>query len=709
MLFLEDRPAAIPEHDEIPDIDSKEEAVDKMSDNEHHESPSESAKLRGTKLVVGNWPKSIGMTVITNLFGSHGRLVDTQMMKDSDSVIVEFETYSEAQRAHDALNGLQIGPKAISVTFWNDENRNDGIHENDDLKLNRDRDLNVNRDLNPDLNRDRVSNAEPKGHDHRDDDAGFEHIERSQRSENVEGSETPLASHCAGAIATKSIFEAVENEVNESQNSQSVQVQTDAILKEAHFEEMDGDEKREDFESILHDDGDGNDRKFKKKRSGSVHRRSSSRGIGRNEEEDSDRESSDSESDSLSDSLSTSSSFSSSTDSSRKSKRKKRRKKSDRSQRRLTRKERAKRKRRRRRERSRRRKRKLREREKRVDHRVEALTDCLEKFTNLMASVSQSAMLMQQSVAAMSQMRDQSMIYGQSVGTHRVLPNQPLYTSFIPSFQGAAGTDAVTPMGPGTNANDNAKDGQNEDSKPNSASMSMLEVINQMSNTQGGPGGAAVTPTALNSNGRRQSQPVVPAINVMSSPIAAEQERLIQQQQQLLALQQQALQLRAQQTQRTQPNQQQQQQPVNGGRATNWVNANYAKPVLINNGKSDRGAVSSSPILHSTQHSSPTAQQQQQQQQPVLSMLNGGNLTGSGCSGTNEQQPGTLPAQQSKSKIFEHKKALRNVSPEMDQKLKELNAMGYTNRTFNLVLLKQENGDLPKVIENLKQFYSNNQ
>merc|ERR1711972_869357 len=121
--------------------------------------------------------------------------------------------------------------------------------------------MGVNRDLNPD----RVSNAEPKGDDNRDDDAGFGHIERSQRSErseNVEGSETPHASHCAGAIATKSIFEAVENEVNESQNSQSVQVQTDAILKEAHFEENDGDEKREDFESILHDDGDGNDRKF---------------------------------------------------------------------------------------------------------------------------------------------------------------------------------------------------------------------------------------------------------------------------------------------------------------------------------------------------------------------------------------------------------------------------------------------------------------
>ena len=64
------------------------------------------------------------------------------------------------------------------------------------------------------------------------------------------------------------------------------------------------------------------------------------------------------------------------------------------------------------------------------------------------------------------------------------------------------------------------------------------------------------------------------------------------------------------------------------------------------------------------------------------------------------------PGDQSKSKIIEHKKALKNVSPELEEKLQELNKMGYKNQTFNLVLLKQENGDMAKVIENLKQFYS---
>ena len=167
------------------------------------------------------------------------------------------------------------------------------------------------------------------------------------------------------------------------------------------------------------------------------------------------------------------------------------------------------------------------------------------------------AILMQQSVEAMSRMRDQSMIYGQSMG--RVPPNQPLYTSITLSFQGNVPSDTVTPMDLSSSAND----GENEDSKQNqykskstnSASLSMFEVIDQMSNAQDGPGGAAETPTALNVHGRRQSQPVLSAIvnpnvghgtvNVMSSPIVAEQERLIQQQQQLLALQQQALKARS--------------------------------------------------------------------------------------------------------------------------------------------------------------------
>jgi len=383
---------------------------------------------------------------------------------------------------------------------------------------------------------------------------------------------------------------------------------------------------------------------------------------------------------------------------------------------------------------------------------VEALSECLEKFTNLMASVSQSALIMQQSVAAMShqqqQWQHQSVamrnILDQSMNTmsmNRILPNQPLYTSSftVPSFGSTLNLNTKQQQQPPqqrpqlqpggshsandhNNDNDQSNDKQSEvepNSNSKSPTMSMLEVINQLSNTQGGPNGAELPLNSIPVQGQRSGTNVIAGVhnlnglNVMSSPVAAEQQQLIQQQQQLLALQQQALQLRALQYQQ----QPQSQQQAVGAKATHFVNANYPKPVLFGTGntKTERNGVSSSPILHSTHHSSPSMQhqqlQQQQQQQPVLNMLNerpamNSNLSGSGCSGTvNEQQPGT----QSKSKIFEHKKALRNVSPEMDLKLKELNAMGYTNRTFNLVLLKQENGDLPKVIENLKQFYSNNQ
>merc|ERR1712154_58006 len=139
-----------------------------------------------------------------------------------------------------------------------------------------------------------------------------------------------------------------------------------------------------------------------------------------------------------------------------------------------------------------------------------------------------------------------------------------------------------------------------------------------------------------------------------------------------------------------------------------WINSNYGKPQIIKTAinNNNNNNVASSPILHSTQcvhHHSPSGQQ------PVLSYLNNAKIINMNLSGDsnkdNTNEPGNNP---SKSKIFEHKKALRNVSPEMESKLTELNNMGYKNRTFNLVLLKQENGDMSKVIDNLKQFYQNN-
>merc|ERR1712024_130436 len=109
------------------------------------------------------------------------------------------------------------------------------------------------------------------------------------------------------------------------------------------------------------------------------------------------------------------------------------------------------------------------------------------------------------------------------------------------------------------------------------------------------------------------------------------------------------------------------------------------------------GATPSSPILHSI-YNSPLGQQVSQKQTVLTYLNNGNNMNLSGGSDTfNNAEPGNP----SKSKIFEHKKALRNVSPETESKLTELHDMGFKNRTFNLVLLKQEKGDMKKVVDNL--------
>merc|ERR1712013_797617 len=113
-------------------------------------------------------------------------------------------------------------------------------------------------------------------------------------------------------------------------------------------------------------------------------------------------------------------------------------------------------------------------------------------------------------------------------------------------------------------------------------------------------------------------------------------------------------------------------------------------------------------ILHSTHHASPAIRSQGQgqgQMQPVLTMLGDGNGNGNGnrsnsmnLSGSGSQrEQEQMAAPGTSSKIFEHKKSLRNVSPEMELKLTELKNLGFKNRTFNLVMLKQENGDIQKV------------
>ena len=83
-----------------------------------------------------------------------------------------------------------------------------------------------------------------------------------------------------------------------------------------------------------------------------------------------------------------------------------------------------------------------------------------------------------------------------------------------------------------------------------------------------------------------------------------------------------------------------------------------------------------------------------------MSIINANaNLNGNGKQG-NIGLGGT-----SNSRILSHQAELRQVSPETEEKLQKLSEMGYENRTFCLVLLKQNNGDMDKVIADLKGFY----
>jgi len=261
-----------------------------------------------------------------------------------------------------------------------------------------------------------------------------------------------------------------------------------------------------------------------------------------------------------------------------------------------------------------------------------------------------------------------------------LFPHQPLYTSIIPTSNNAQ---------PGTV--DNSKSNSNIQSA--SQSQSIQNLINQISKTDGGPDNL--------SNSQNMNIATTPTMNIVKTPIMSgtdlmNQQFLAQQQilQQQQLIQQQAIQLQQQQIAA------QQQQQQQGNKTNAWINANFAKPVLSGNGN----ATSSSPILHSI-HNSPMGQQPASKQSVLTYLNNGNNMNLSGGSDTfNNAEPGNP----SKSKIFEHKKALRNVSPETEAKLMELHELGFKNRTFNLVLLKQEKGDMKKVVDNLKQFYQDN-
>ena len=75
----------------------------------------------GRKLYVGNLPYEIGETELQELFGRAGSVESVTVMRDQMTGrargfgFVEMSTDEEAQQAINALNGTQVGGRALTV------------------------------------------------------------------------------------------------------------------------------------------------------------------------------------------------------------------------------------------------------------------------------------------------------------------------------------------------------------------------------------------------------------------------------------------------------------------------------------------------------------------------------------------------------------------------------------------------------------------
>jgi RNA recognition motif-containing protein len=75
----------------------------------------------GRKLYVGNLPYEVGESDLQNLFGQYGAVDSVNVMRDSATgrargfAFVEMTTEAEAAAAVNALNGQQMGGRALTV------------------------------------------------------------------------------------------------------------------------------------------------------------------------------------------------------------------------------------------------------------------------------------------------------------------------------------------------------------------------------------------------------------------------------------------------------------------------------------------------------------------------------------------------------------------------------------------------------------------
>jgi RNA recognition motif-containing protein len=75
----------------------------------------------GKRLYVGNLPYSVDSSELQDLFGAHGPVTSAQVISDRDTGrskgfgFVEMDTDDGAQAAIEALNGKEMGGRALTV------------------------------------------------------------------------------------------------------------------------------------------------------------------------------------------------------------------------------------------------------------------------------------------------------------------------------------------------------------------------------------------------------------------------------------------------------------------------------------------------------------------------------------------------------------------------------------------------------------------
>ena len=71
--------------------------------------------MQGKKLFVGNLKYSVTSEELTDLFASHGEVVEVRVIEGKGFGFVEMSSQTEAEQAKDALNGTDFSGRTLNI------------------------------------------------------------------------------------------------------------------------------------------------------------------------------------------------------------------------------------------------------------------------------------------------------------------------------------------------------------------------------------------------------------------------------------------------------------------------------------------------------------------------------------------------------------------------------------------------------------------